>query len=314
MTAGPGERTLRLIPGGPDTEQDAEDAEDRIREELHRRGVGPGGPASSPPPMPAHPEAAETGQEPGGQGGTDEEDYVGLAAWLQAKRAALLKSPEPDDADDAEDAAPARAANDRLPHWWERDKPHVSGLGAADDEPGEEPAPDEEDGEDEEPALEPEGKRRGLRPAPKTSQRPPADDEQGDAEEAGEEHVPAGPRWSRPALGRPPGLPPKRQNLFTWWRSIETHNRWLLYHGTGLGAGVWAGVFSYGTRGAEFVTQQGLGDLEAEFTLGLLGLVLVVDYRVRNLFPPLAWFVRAISTSLVIGAAWNGTPLADLTN
>ncbi|MFJ1528239.1 hypothetical protein ACIOFV_07390 [Streptomyces mirabilis] len=319
MTAGPDERILHVIPGGgPESEQDAED---RIREELRRLGVGPGGPASSPPPMPAHlpvvpPQqaAADVDQEPG-----DQADYGGFADWLRAKRAARQEShnPEPDDADEAEGATPARADNDRLPPWWDRRKPDLDDQTVDDEEPGEEP-----EEEDEEPEERPKAKARGPQPVrrrvSKTSRRPPADDGQGDEEEDEEEageQVPDGPRWSRPSLGRPPGLPPKRQNLITWWRQdVEDYQKWLLYHGTGLGAGVYFGVFTYGTRGAEFVTQQGLGDLEADFTVGLLGLVLMVDYRVRNLFLPLAWLVRAVSTSLVLGAAWNGTPLADLTN
>lgn len=309
MTAGPDERTLHVIPGGgPETEQEAEE---RIREELHRRGVGPGGPASSPPPMPDHPPTV-----PAQPAADDERAGRTLTEWWHVLRARAADQDQAEQApQDAAETAPARADNDRLPPWWDRRKPHLADLDA-------EPEPDEEpdqgdDGEDVEP--EPKAKGRGPRPArrrvSKTSQ--PADDEDeqdDDAEEAGEEQVPDGPRWSRPTLGRPPGLPAKRHNLLTWWRGIAPHTKGLLYHGTGLGAGVYFGVFAWGTRGAEFVTQEGLGDLEADFTLGLLGLVLVVDYRVRNLFPPLAWVVRAVSTSLVIGAAWNGTPLADLTN
>lgn len=316
MTTGPDEHTLHVIDGGrPETEQEAEA---RIREELRRRGVGPGGPASSPPPRPAHPPVvppqsatADGVQQPG------EQEFEGFTDWLRAKRAARQQppAPEPDDTEEAEEAAPARAANDRRPHWWERKKPTVGDLDASDEEePGEEPAPHEED---EEAAPEPKDKGRGRparRPVSETSRRPPADELGDEEDDDEEEQVPAGPRWSRPALGRPPGLPPERRNLIQRWREVAPEYRWLLYHGTGLGAGVYVGVFTYGMRGAEFVTQQGLDDLDADVNLALLGLVLVVDYRVRNLFPPLAWAVRAISTSLVIGAAWNGTPLADISN
>ncbi|MER7835315.1 hypothetical protein ABTY98_05230 [Streptomyces sp. NPDC096040] len=309
MTAGPDERTLHVIDGGgPETEQEAEA---RIREELHRRGVGPGGPASSPPPMPDHPPTIPA------QPAADDQAGRTLTEWWRVRRS------RPADQNQAEQdppakTAPARADNDRLPPWWDRRKPHLDEEPEPDDA---EDAEDGEDGEDGEEEPEPKGKGRGPRPArrrvSKTS-RPASDvgDEPDDGgEEVGEEQVLEGPRWSRPGLGRPPGLPAKRHNFITWWRQdVKPEHKWLMYHGTGLGAGVWAGVFSYGTRGAEFVTQQGLVDLEADVTLGLLGLVLVVDYRVRNLLPPLAWFVRAVSTSLVLGAAWNGTPLADLTN
>ncbi|MEU0950464.1 hypothetical protein ABZ379_48775 [Streptomyces canus] len=303
MTAGPDERTLRVIPGGgPESEQEAED---RIREELHRRGIGPGGPASSPPPMPPHPPTIPA--QPDG----DAEEPAGrtdpLPQWWR------VRFPRPTEEEGTEEApARARADNDRLPPWWDRRKPDLADQATDEEEPGEEP----EQEEDEEPEPEPKGKGRGPKPArrrvSKTSRREEGDGE--DDEEAGED-VRDGPRWSRPSLGRPPGLPAKRQNLITWWRQdVKPEHKWLMYHGTGLGAGVYFGVFTYGTRGAEFVTQQGLDDLEADFTLGLLVLVLVVDYRVRNIFPPLAWLVRAVSTSLVLGAAWNGTPLADLTN
>ncbi|MFF5668853.1 hypothetical protein ACFY8S_01735 [Streptomyces hygroscopicus] len=312
----------------PDDDETEKEAEARIREELRRRGVGPGGPAASPPPMPPHPPVvpsqsatADGVQQPGEQATQEGQEFEGFTDWLRAKRAARQQppAPEPHDAEEAEEAAPARAANGRLPHWWERKKPNVGDLDAGDEEEsGEEPALHEED---EEAAPEPKDKSRDSRPArrpvSKASRRPPADElgeEEDDDEDDEEEQVPAGPRWSRPALGRPPGLPPERRNLVQWWREVAPEYRWLLYHGTGLGAGVYFGVFTYGMRGAEFVTQQGLGDPDADVNLGLLGLVLVVDYRVRNLFPPLAWAVRAISTSLVIGAAWNGTPLADISN
>jgi hypothetical protein len=302
MTAGPDERTLRVIDGGgPESEQEAEE---RIRQELHRRNVGPGGPASSPPPLPPHPPTVPA------QPSTDETATGRHTDWWRVGRARNTEQ-APADQERAEAAAPARADNDRLPPWWDRRKPDLDDQAADHQEPGEEP---EAEDEEPEPAAKGRGPRPGRRRVSKTSRRPPADPEQGDGEEAGEQ-VPDGPRWSRPALGRPPGLPPQRKNLIQWWREdVKPEHKWLMYHGTGLGAGVYFGVFSYGTRGAEFVTKQGLGDLEADVTLGLLGLVLMVDYRVRNLFPPLAWVVRAVSTSLVLGAAWNGTPLADLTN
>ncbi|MGW3971164.1 hypothetical protein ACWEFD_17930 [Streptomyces ardesiacus] len=321
MTAGPDERTLHVIPGGgPESEQEAED---RIREELHRRGVGPGGPASSPPPLPPHPptvpaqpdvEEPREGQLIGGR-------YRLIARDGQAGPA------QPDVVDQAaadETADPARAANDRLVPWWQTDKPRdldASNGGqhapAGQDEPESDEDADADAGEagveEPEPQAKERAARRSRRRVSKTTR--PAADTPDEAETTGEEHVPDGPRWSRPALGRPSGLPPRKKNFFAWWREdVKPEHKFLLYHGTGLGAGIYFGVFSYGTRGAEFVSQEGLDDLEADITLGLLGLVLLVDYRVRHLFPPLAWLVRAVSTSLILGAAWNGTPLADLTN
>jgi len=320
MTAGPDERTLHAIDGGgPETEQEAEA---RIREELHRRGVGPGGPASSPPPMPLHPPTipAQPGDGSDHQEPAQEAEHEGFPDWLRAKRDALRKLREADtsdvdqELDDAadQDAAPARASNDRLPDWWAPRKPNVGELDVDEEEPGEEPTPDEDRVS---PATGPgDGPRPSRRAVFKVSRRAPADDEPDDgAEEAGQEQVPEGPRWSRPALGRPPGLPPKRQNLITWWRGMAPHNKWLLYHGTGLGAGLYFGIPAYGYEGHRFIADNPADDLEVWATWGLLGILLVTDYRVRNLFPPLAWAVRALSTSVIVGAAWYGTPLADIT-
>ncbi|WP_411092270.1 hypothetical protein [Streptomyces sp. 049-1] len=289
MTAGPDERTLHVIHGGgPETEQEAED---RIREDLHRRGVGPGGPASSPPPMPPHPpaippqpDAADVDQEPGEE--------------------------EP------EQAAPARALNDRLVDWWRTNKPRdLSQDDGQDEEDGAEPA----DQDEEQPAAR--GPRPNRRRVSKTDAEDQAeadddaeaeDDEDGDGQTTKGKKGKGEPRWSRPALGRPPGLPTEKHNVLTWWRGMAPHNKWLLYHGTGLGAGLFFGIPAYGYEGHRFIADTPADDLEVWATWGLLGLLLLADYRVRNLFPPLAWAVRALSTSVIVGAAWYGTPLADI--
>jgi hypothetical protein len=291
---------LNVFFGPSETE---EEAEARIRESLRQAGVGPGGPPIGIPPMPAYlptvpPQPGDDGQEPG------EDHDEGFSDWWRAKRAALrqAQAPATDDAEDdgQDDEAPARAANDRLPDWRDANKPHLADL--------------DEDQEDEPEPRGPRPSRRRVSKTDSSDDEPDQDEDDEDEGGAGEEQLKRR-RWSRPALGRPPGLPPKRQSLIQWWREdVKPEHKFLLYHGTGLGAGVYFGVFTYGTRGAEFVTQKGLNNLEADVTLGLLGLVLFVDYRVRHLFPPLAWLVRAVSTSLILGAAWNGTPLADLTN
>ncbi|MFF4146958.1 hypothetical protein ACFY0A_37795 [Streptomyces sp. NPDC001698] len=292
MTAGPDEKQLlRVLPGGatashPADPNDPSD-EESIREDLRRMGVGPDAYPPRPPYPPTVPgqPAADADQAPGEQ-----------------------------DTDDL--PAPARAANDRLPFWYERRKPDLADLGPASDEPAaEESEPVDEQPDNDEPSKKPEarGPRRFLRRASK-SPRPAdgkGDDGGGERVEAeGEDHVPAGPRWSRPLLGRPPGLPPKRDNLFTWWRSVEPHVKWGAYHGTGLAAGVYFGVAEQGFRGAEFVTTHDTGSIDVLATYGLLAVVLLVDYRVRNLIPPLAWAVRGVSTSLIIGALWYGAPLS----
>ncbi|MEU1853943.1 hypothetical protein ABZ499_32970 [Streptomyces sp. NPDC019990] len=271
MTAGADERVLRLLPGTPETE---EAAEQRIREELRRRNVGPGGPEFSPPPLPPFPPTVP--EQPGPEAGR-----------------------EP-----GEQPARVRAANDRLVDWWRTDKPAL-------DEPDrvEEPEPDDESDEEPQPEPTPVGRGPRRRRVAKT------DGGQDQAGGAGkeQEQEPGGPRWSRPSLGRPPGLPPKRQDLITWWREdVKPHNKWLLYHGTGLVGGLWYGVPQWGLAGAEFVKENDPADVDVLATWGLLGIVLAADYRIRHMFPPLAWGVRGISTSLIVGAIWHGTPLSDL--
>ncbi|MGX1301390.1 hypothetical protein RKD35_002878 [Streptomyces albogriseolus] len=287
MTAGPDERTLHVIEGGgPETE---EEAEARIRQELHRRNIGPGGPASSPPPLPPHPprvpvqpDAADVDQEPGEE--------------------------EP------EQAAPAKALNDRLVDWWSSHKPHLADRDETPDPDDDEP----DDGDEEKPAAGgPSPNRRRV----SKDDGEPDDAEDGDETEAAEDKSGKGkkgkdpnePRWSRPALGRPPGLPSKKHNVLTWWRGMAPHNKWLLYHGTGLGAGLYFGVPAWGYEGHRFIVDPRAGEFEVWSTWGLLALLLMADYRVRNLFPPLAWAVRGVSTSVLVGAAWYGTPLADIT-
>ncbi|MDI9836250.1 hypothetical protein [Streptomyces sp. KAU_LT] len=282
MTAGPDERALHLVQGnGPESEQDAED---RIREELRRRGVGPGGPASSPPPMPPHPPA------------------------IPPQPAAEDADPQP--GEQPQQAAPIRAVNDRLTPWWEKDKSELSAQEPAPAPAADVDEPDAQDEEQQEPAER--GPRRSRR---RVSKRPAKDDPKAadDAEEQDEESEEEGPRWSRPAMGRPPGLPARRHNLFTWWRGMEPHTKWLLYHGTGLGAGLYFGVPAWGYEGHRFIVNPRAGEFEVWSTWGLLALLLMADYRVRNLFPPLAWAVRGVSTSVLVGAAWYGTPLADIT-
>ncbi|MFJ4469531.1 hypothetical protein ACIP2X_18840 [Streptomyces sp. NPDC089424] len=287
MTAGPDERTLHAVRGGePETEQEAED---RIRQELHRRVDGTG----REPSIPAQPEPADADLETGEQ--------------------------EP------EQAAPARALNDRLVEWWRNDKPRD-----LDD--------DEQDDVDDEPDSEEKSATHGPRPSRRRVSKGPTkdddddeDDDQGDQgdqdDEDDEDDEPdskAGasrkstkgkaedkPRWARPALGRPPGPPPEKHNLFTWYRGMEPHTRWLIYHGTGLGAGLYFGVPAYGYEGHRFIADRPADDLEAVATWGLLGLLLMADYRVRNLFPLLAWAVRALSTSVVVGALWYSAPLTN---
>jgi hypothetical protein len=285
------DRVLHVFFGTPETE---EEAEDRIRESLRRAGVGPGGPDLGIPPMPPHPPAVP----PEG-----EEERPGLPHnWRMRFPWALKPEQDNDDVDEA----PARASNDRLPDWRDPHKPDLADLDDDQDEPGEDDEPDED-----EPKRKP--KARGPRP----SQRPVSKTDSDDEDDPGEDDeavqkAPTGPRWSRPAFVRPPGLPEKRHNLFTWWREIEPYQKWLAFNGTALAGGIWIGGFSYGFAGAEFVETHDPLDINVLATYGLGGLVLLLDYRIRNWFPPAAWAARGISASVVLGAIWHSTPLADL--
>lgn len=279
MTAGPDERTLRPV-ADPDPEE-------TLRAALRRRGVGPGGPSMAAPPMPAHPPAPpEQETEP------DDDGDRGLpSTW----RMRFPWGPKPDD-QAAEDEPPARAANDRLPHWSDPDKPH---LGTDDettaddqDDQGDETSEAEADEDAEPDEDDDQPKPRGLFKARRPAQ----------------QH-----RWSRPSMGRPPGLPKKKHNLITWWATLEPYKRWAMFHATGLAGGIWIGAFGYGFRGAEYVKTHDLAELNTLATYGLGVIWLAFDYRVRHTFPPLAWAVRGISTAFILGALWHGTPLADIT-
>lgn len=267
MTAGPDERTMHVIHGGgPETE---DEAEQRIREDLHRMNVGPGGPSSSPPPMPAHPPAVPA-RQPAADADQEPEELPGQSA------------------------APTRT--DRLAPRWHSDRPDLSKHDDAEDEA--------EDAEDQ-----------------------GADDEDDDGDDGGNQRRGVGksyrgrrvfkgttskggtPHWSRPTLGRPPGIPVMKHNVFTWWSRLERHHKWAIYHGTGLGAGLYFHIPSFGIRGHEFIAHTPASEPEVWATWGLLGLLLVADYRARNWFPLLAWAIRALSTSVIAGALWYGAPL-----
>ncbi|MER6980556.1 hypothetical protein [Streptomyces carpinensis] len=289
MTAGPDER-LRIATD--DAPADDDQDEQRIREELRRRNVGPGGPASAPPPaVPEQP--ADSGQR-----------ASRLPDWVRAR---FPRPADPEPADQAEpvdraEAQPSARAGNRLTPWWELRKPDLADLHPDIDTADEGLKGDEAAGE--EPAPTPAKPRSSRRRIFKTS---PPDDEYG--EYVGEEQAPGRRHWDRPVLGRPPGLPPKRQNLFTWWRSVEAHNKWLLYHGTGLLGGIYIGAFHEGYLSAAYIAAHGFADIESIFIAGLAGGLFLLDYRVRNWFPLLAWAVRALSTSVIVGALWYGAPI-----
>lgn len=282
------DRVLNVLFGTPETE---EEAEQRIRESLRQAGVGPGGPPVAIPPMPAYrptvPPQPDDHQEPG------EDHDAGFSDWWRAKRAALrqAQAPATDDAED--DETPARASNDRLPDWRDPKKPDLADLDHEDED------------EDEEP------KAHGPRPSRYPVSKTDNSDEDDDQDEAGEEQ-PTRRRWARPVLGRPPGLPEKKHNVFTWWHGIEPYQKWLAYHATGLAGGIYLGAFSYGFEGAAIVKANDPDDIDVLATYGLGALVLLIDYRLRNTDFLLAWAARGLSTSVALGAIWHSTPLADL--
>ncbi|PSK43952.1 hypothetical protein B0E38_07757 [Streptomyces sp. 111WW2] len=305
MTAGPDEQQLLQVvpdmvedPAAPDADEQA------VKERLMRM-------TTPPPPMPAYPPAVPA---PPADDGGDVEDEAGLLDWLNAKRAARAAqlahdpdAPEPADADAGD--VQARAANDRLPDWRDPHKPHLVNLDDdQDDDQGdsadEAEAADEVEDEDE---VEADGTKRTRAALTRNLS---SLLKKTDSTDTGEE--PTGPRWSRPALGRPPGLPEEKHNLFTWWAGIEPYQKWLLYHGTGLAGGIWLGAFDSGFRGAEYVKTHDPDDLNTIATYGMGVIWLALDYRFRNTFPPIAWAIRGVTTAAALGAVWHSTPLANL--
>lgn len=257
--------------------------------------------------------------------------------------AAVAAPPKPEPAVTV--PGPRRASALRLPDWWNEKKP---ALGADDepsaapagdaedgDEPGEEPDLDEHDDEqDDAPAEQPARRRRPR--LLNVVKRPHADDGDGQAEEdeeepadgdedAGEEQPAKRAGRSRPSGGgsaRPPFATPafptatatekERKSLVQAVREVSPEAKFLIYHGTGLGAGWFFGIPQYVHDVTRSIAESPLAlrdNPDAYFWGVGAALLLAVDRATRKWVMLVHWAVRGVTTSAVIGAALHGNPI-----
>lgn len=225
--------------------------------------------------------------------------------------------PEPEPAEDT----PRRPLYARLPDWRTPNKPH---LGAT--APGEDT--DAEKDDQPRPALR---KAAGPSPVANISKTTDAEDdtedddlEDEDEEEAGEEPRKTRlPSWitrrgesTRPSFAAP-AFPSttgdkERKSLVQAARELSPEAKWLIYHATGLAAGLYFGVPQYALDLTASVARSypAMRDnIDSSFWIvgGLV--VLVLDRVTRGWVWPVAWAARGVTTSVVLGALLYGNPI-----
>lgn len=90
-----------------------------------------------------------------------------------------------------------------------------------------------------------------------------------------------------------------------WWVGLSPATKWFGYHLTGLAAGWAFGVMQYAESVVFAITQEPkpLYASQSAWFFGLAGVALLaVDRRVRGWFWPVAWPVRAVTVSCIVGA------------
>ncbi|MDQ0762047.1 hypothetical protein [Streptomyces canus] len=223
---------------------------------------------------------------------------------------------------------PRRACAPRLPDWWNARKPELETDDAQeDDEQGESPASVEQHDDGDDLA---EGRRPRLR---KVSKQPDADDidepddlGEEDAEAVDEDAGEGQPRkraarWRRShgETTRPPfatAVPLYREaekvSLAELIRHVPAHKKWLLYIGTGFGAGWYFGVPQF-VRDATASVAQHEGRLQDNpdvYFWGVVALVVIsLDRRARHSWFLIAWVTRGLTVCLILGALLYGNPL-----
>ncbi|MFF5655245.1 hypothetical protein [[Kitasatospora] papulosa] len=223
-----------------------------------------------------------------------------------------------------------RVSTDRLPDWRDPHKPELSGAEPepsgepepVEPEPGAEPEPVADDGEPAESRA-----RRVLRLV--KGERPDQDDDQDDEDEddqddddeddqAGEKRPaepaprpPGNPGFERPAFATP-AFPAERKSVIQAVRQTPPEVKWLIFQATGLVVGFYFRIPQFAHEVTRSVAESPLGlrdNPDAYFWgVGLL-LVLIIDRRTRRWWLPLSWATRAITTSVLIGAALHGNPI-----
>jgi hypothetical protein len=123
--------------------------------------------------------------------------------------------------------------------------------------------------------------------------------------------VPGHPRFSTPVFPRED----REQKSFAQIvRETDPATKWLVYHASGLVAGLALGVVSFATGVTASIADSPLPLKDNPDTyFWTVGAVLVVsaDRAVRRWIFPVRWCVRGIATSLVIGALLHGNTVAD---
>ncbi|MEU0060733.1 hypothetical protein [Streptomyces sp. NPDC006334] len=266
---------------------------------------------------------------------------AGHAAADVDQQPAVAASPAPEHASAPAVAGPRRSGAPRMPHWWEERKPR---LVLVDDEYAATPPADEEPGPgeqyddlgeiDQETAEQP---ARHSRPHQrKTAKRPDAgeDDDlrEEDEEEPGEDEENAGEgqptkrtrRWwssgggsSRPPFATPAfpsatGQAEERKSLVQATREMPPEAKWLMYHTTGLGAGLFFGIPQHARDVTRSIADSPLAlrdNPDAYFWGVGAVLVLALDRMTRRWSVLVHWVARGVTTSVIIGAALHGNPI-----
>ncbi|MGF0163100.1 hypothetical protein ACQRET_03525 [Streptomyces koyangensis] len=313
----------------------------RLTERIEERaGVAPPTPADADEDQDDEDQDDESDED---QGDEDEAAPTGganrMPDWRTGAHIDLTK-PQPDDADDADDDATAK----------------VSGGGGTDDAAEDDDQDDDADEQDDDAEADPEAglpwwQRTAGRLERKAGVEPPVGTEPphgpggsggGDDDTAGDDAgdddpdpaakktpAPSGgggaarfwPSWGsgrRPKFDAPGLHREDRRSVLDIIRSTPRHVWWLLYSGSAAAVGWhfgWPQWVSDGLRYLE-TTQASWTTAYCLTCYVLAAGVLAADVATRTWFYPLAWAVRVLSASLVLGfLLWGDpTPISDLVN
>lgn len=224
----------------------------------------------------------------------------------------------------------------RLPDWWQEKKALLTGPAPQAAEPEEKvytpiyieaetrPAPDWADLSDEpweppEPVVTPTVtqavKADDAEEEEDADQRDDTDGE-GDATVSFRDRVKAARtalegRSERPGFATPltSKIAKGKVSPFQWYRSLRPEVKWAAYQGSGIVAGWHFGLIDYAFDVTQYIEQYKdptNATVTAVFFGGAFLAWLVLDRRVRKWFWPIAWAVRAVTASAVLGIvlAW----------
>lgn len=104
----------------------------------------------------------------------------------------------------------------------------------------------------------------------------------------------------------------ERKSLAQAVREMSPETKWLIYHGTGLAAGLYFGIPQLVRDVTATIADSPLAlrdNADAYFWGVGAVLVLALDRATRRWSLLVHWVVRALTTSAVIGAALHGNPI-----